>query len=37
MGQAAAADARERFGSERMLDEVEGVYATLGLTTPRRR
>jgi glycosyltransferase involved in cell wall biosynthesis len=31
MGQAAAADARERFGVERMLDEVEGVYATLGV------
>jgi glycosyltransferase involved in cell wall biosynthesis len=37
MGAAAAADARERFGSERMLDEVEGVYASLGLKTPRRR
>jgi glycosyltransferase involved in cell wall biosynthesis len=32
MGQAAATDARERFGLERMLDEVEGVYATLGVT-----
>ena len=31
MGEAAAADARERFGLERMLDEVEGVYATLGV------
>jgi glycosyltransferase involved in cell wall biosynthesis len=31
MAQAAAADARERFGLERMLDEVEGVYATLGV------
>ena len=37
MGQAAAADAHERFGGERMLAEVEGVYATLGLRTPRRR
>jgi glycosyltransferase involved in cell wall biosynthesis len=37
MAQAAAADACERFGSERMLDEVEGVYASLGLRTPRRR
>jgi glycosyltransferase involved in cell wall biosynthesis len=31
MGQAAAQDARERFGLERMLDEVEGVYARLGV------
>jgi glycosyltransferase involved in cell wall biosynthesis len=31
MGEAAAADVRERFGLERMLDEVEGVYATLGV------
>ena len=31
MGQAAAADARARFGLERMLDEVEAVYATLGV------
>jgi glycosyltransferase involved in cell wall biosynthesis len=31
MGEAAATDARERFGLERMLDEVEGVYATLGV------
>ena len=31
MGEAAAADAHERFGLERMLDEVEGVYATLGV------
>jgi glycosyltransferase involved in cell wall biosynthesis len=31
MGEAAAKDARERFGLERMLDEVEGVYATLGV------
>jgi glycosyltransferase involved in cell wall biosynthesis len=31
MGQAAAHDVRERFGLERMLDEVEGVYATLGV------
>jgi glycosyltransferase involved in cell wall biosynthesis len=37
MGDAATADARERFGSERMLDEVEGVYARLGLRIPRRR
>lgn len=37
MGRAATADASERFGSERMLDEVEGVYASLGLRTPRRR
>jgi glycosyltransferase involved in cell wall biosynthesis len=34
MGQAAAADARERFGLERMLDEVEGIYATLALRRP---
>jgi glycosyltransferase involved in cell wall biosynthesis len=34
MGEAATADARERFGVERMLDEVEGVYASLGI---RRR
>jgi glycosyltransferase involved in cell wall biosynthesis len=32
LGEAAATDARERFGLERMLDEVEGVYATLGVT-----
>jgi hypothetical protein len=32
MGEAAAEDARERFGLERMLDEIEGVYATLGVT-----
>jgi glycosyltransferase involved in cell wall biosynthesis len=31
MGEAAAADARERFGLARMLDEVEGVYASLGV------
>jgi glycosyltransferase involved in cell wall biosynthesis len=31
MGEAAAADARERFGLARMLDEVEGVYASLGI------
>jgi glycosyltransferase involved in cell wall biosynthesis len=31
MGEAAAADARQRFGLERMLDEIEGVYATLGI------
>jgi glycosyltransferase involved in cell wall biosynthesis len=31
MGQAAATDVRERFGVERMLDEIEGVYATLGV------
>ena len=31
MGEAAAADARERFGLERMLDEIEGVYASLGI------
>jgi glycosyltransferase involved in cell wall biosynthesis len=34
MGQAAAADARERFGLERMLDELEGIYATLALRRP---
>jgi glycosyltransferase involved in cell wall biosynthesis len=34
MGRAAAADARERFGLERMLDEVEGIYATLALRRP---
>jgi hypothetical protein len=32
MGEAAAADARERFGIERMLDEVEAVYRDLGVT-----
>jgi glycosyltransferase involved in cell wall biosynthesis len=32
MGAAAAADARARFGLERMLDEIERVYATLGVT-----
>lgn len=31
MGEAATADIHERFGLERMLDEVEGVYATLGV------
>jgi glycosyltransferase involved in cell wall biosynthesis len=31
MGRAAAADVHERFGLERMLDEIEGVYATLGV------
>lgn len=31
MGEAAAADAHERFGVERMLDEIEGVYASLGV------
>jgi glycosyltransferase involved in cell wall biosynthesis len=31
MGAAAAADASERFGVERMLDEVEAVYASLGV------
>jgi hypothetical protein len=31
LGRAAAADAPERFGLERMLDEVEGVYASLGV------
>jgi glycosyltransferase involved in cell wall biosynthesis len=31
MGQAAAADAHERFGLDRMLDEVESVYAGLGI------
>ena len=31
MGAAAAGDARERFGLERMLDEIEGVYASLGV------
>jgi glycosyltransferase involved in cell wall biosynthesis len=36
MGAAAATDARERFGLERMLDEVEGVYASLGLRRPAR-
>lgn len=35
MGQAGAADARERFGLERMLDEVEGVYASLAVRRPR--
>jgi glycosyltransferase involved in cell wall biosynthesis len=32
MGQAAAADARNRFGVERMLDQIEAVYAQLGVT-----
>jgi hypothetical protein len=32
MGDAASADARERFGIERMLDEVEAVYSSLGVT-----
>jgi glycosyltransferase involved in cell wall biosynthesis len=31
MAQAAQADAQERFGLERMLDEIESVYATLGV------
>jgi glycosyltransferase involved in cell wall biosynthesis len=31
MGQAAARDAQERFGLERMLDEIESVYAALGV------
>lgn len=31
MSEAATSDARERFGLERMLDEVESVYATLGV------
>jgi glycosyltransferase involved in cell wall biosynthesis len=31
MSEAATADAQERFGVERMLDEVESVYATLGV------
>lgn len=31
MGTAAAADARQRFGVERMLDEVEALYARLGV------
>jgi glycosyltransferase involved in cell wall biosynthesis len=31
MGQAAAADARARFGIPRMLDEIETVYARLGI------
>jgi glycosyltransferase involved in cell wall biosynthesis len=35
MGAAAAEDARERFGLERMLDEIEGVYATLGVRRQR--
>jgi glycosyltransferase involved in cell wall biosynthesis len=34
MGDAASADVKERFGLERMLDEIEGIYATLGV---RRR
>lgn len=32
MGDAAARDARARFGVERMLDEIERVYARLGIT-----
>jgi len=35
MGEAAAADVRERFGLERMLDEVEGVYSSLGVRRSR--
>jgi glycosyltransferase involved in cell wall biosynthesis len=31
MSEAATADARERFSLERMLDEIESVYATLGV------
>ncbi len=31
MGEAARADVRERFGLERMADEVEAVYASLGV------
>ena len=31
MGEAATADARERFGVDRMLDEVEAIYASLGV------
>jgi glycosyltransferase involved in cell wall biosynthesis len=32
MGRAAAADAADRFGLERMLDETEAVYASLGVS-----
>jgi glycosyltransferase involved in cell wall biosynthesis len=32
MGEAAAADAHARFGIDRMLDEVEAVYRSLGVT-----
>jgi glycosyltransferase involved in cell wall biosynthesis len=32
MGEAAVADARARFGIERMLDQVEAVYRSLGAT-----
>jgi glycosyltransferase involved in cell wall biosynthesis len=31
MAEAATADAHDRFGLERMLDEIEGVYAALGV------
>jgi hypothetical protein len=31
MGQAGASDASQRFGLDRMLDEVESVYASLGV------
>jgi len=31
MGEAATADARDRFAVDRMLDEIESVYATLGV------
>jgi glycosyltransferase involved in cell wall biosynthesis len=37
MGAAAAADARERFSPEAMLDGVEAVYAQLGVSSPRPR
>jgi hypothetical protein len=31
MAEAARADANERFKLDRMLDEIESVYATLGV------
>jgi glycosyltransferase involved in cell wall biosynthesis len=35
MGEAASADARERFSRERMLDQIEAVYASLGVRRSR--
>ena len=37
MGAAAAADARQRFSLQAMLDGVEAVYAELGVSSPRPR
>jgi glycosyltransferase involved in cell wall biosynthesis len=35
MGEAAGADARERFSGERMFDQIEAVYASLGVRRSR--